>query len=387
MILEGLNDFIERKVRPIQEDLGELYTNPRRGRRDNGQPVPEILEAVEEIRRASAEAGYYAMNMPRDVGGEGVSNLTWYLAKTTVASSGLGLAEYVLKGPEGPNPMLLEAEGEQVEKYLLPLVRAEKSAAFAQTEPGVGSDSPNMATRADRDGDEWVINGQKQWITNAAFCDFAQVLARTTPVEEAGRYRGITCFLVERDEFEIGSINNAVGYEGWQAEILLDDVRVPDDRVLGEVDEAFYNAMAFLSEGRMELGAEAVGHTDYLLDRCVEYAREREAFGRPIGKFQQISSKIARGRANHYVADAAGRRLARRIDRGEDAVEESSSFHWFATQTFWEVADDAVQVHGAGGLSEDNPFMEHLHLARTLRIVEGTDEIQLNTIARQNGLL
>ncbi|MFC7045962.1 acyl-CoA dehydrogenase family protein [Halobacteriaceae archaeon GCM10025711] len=385
LILDSLDQFIAREVEPLQSDLGETYDNPRLRHRTDGRLVDEVLDAIETIRRKSAEAGFYAMNLPEDVGGGGVSNVTWYRAKKHVAASGVPLAEHVLAGPEGPKPLLLLAEGDQVERYLEPAVRAEKSTAFAQTEPGVGSDSPNMSTTAERDGDEWVLDGTKQWITNGPYADFVQVFARTTPQEEAGRYGGITCFVVEADEYEVSSMNNAVGMEGMQAELVFDGVRLSEDRVLGEVDAGFYQAMEFLSLGRLELGAEAVGYADHVLEKAVDYAGDREAFGRPIGTFQQISAKIARGRAKAYAADAAGLRCAWKMDQGEDVVEDASIFKWFATNAFWEVADDVVQVHGGNGVAEENPFMRYLHLARILRIVEGTDEIQLNTIAKQFG--
>ncbi|AXR82726.1 acyl-CoA dehydrogenase family protein [Natrarchaeobaculum sulfurireducens] len=387
LILESIDEFVEREVDPIVEELGDLATNPRRGYHEDGRWTDELLEAREEIRRRSAEAGFYAMTLPEAYGGEGVSTVTWYLAKKRLASHGPGLARYVLAGPEGPKPLLLQAEGEQIERYLEPTIRAEKSTAFAQTEPGVGSDSPNMATTASREGDKWVINGRKQWITNAPYADFVQVFARTTPQEEAGRYGGITCFLLERDEYELGAFNNAVGSPGAQAEIVLDDVRVSDSRVLGEVDGAFYAAMEFLSLGRLELGAEAVGYSEFALEAAAEYAGQREAFGRQVGRFQQVSAPLARGKAKTYAADAAGLKLAWKMAQDQRTVMESSIFKWFATTVFWEVADAAVQIHGANGLAEENPHMDLLHQARILRIVEGTDEIQLNTIAKSMGLL
>ncbi|RZH69162.1 acyl-CoA dehydrogenase family protein [Natrinema altunense] len=403
LILDSLDDFIEREVEPIVEELGDTYTNPRKGRHENGRWTDELLEAREEIRRRSAEGGFYAMNLPEDAGGEGVSPVTWYRAKKHLASHGGGLERYVLAGPEGPKPLLLQAEGEQVERYLEPTVRAEKSTAFAQTEPGYGSDSPNMettaeksearsasersGTAAEKDGDEWVLNGRKQWITNAPYADFVQLFARTTPQEAAGRYGGITCFIVEREEYELGSYNNAVGAEGMQAEIVLDDVRVPEDRMLGEVDEAFYAAMEFLSLGRLELGAEAVGYAEFLLEEASEYVTDREAFGRTIGNFQQVSSKLAKGRAKTDAADAAGLKLAWKMAQDERTVMDSSVLKWFATNVLWEVADAAVQVHGANGLAEEHPYMDLVHRARILRIVEGTDEIQLNTIAKTMGIV
>jgi acyl-CoA dehydrogenase len=383
LILDSLDEFIQQEVVPRQADLGETYDNPRRRHRTDGRLDPAVVDAIEAVRQASADAGFYAMNLPEDVGGGGVSNVTWYRAKKQVAASGVPLAEYVLAGPEGPKPLLCLAEGDQVERYLGPAVRGEKSTAFAQTEPGVGSDSPNMAMTAERDGDHWVLDGTKQWITNGPYADFVQVFARTTPQAEAGRHGGITCFIVEADEYEVAALNNAVGREGLQAELVFDDVRLPADRVLGAVDEGFSQAMAFLSLGRLELGAEAVGYGEYVLERAADYAGDREAFGQPIGEFQQVSAKLARGRAKLYAADAAGLRCAWTMDRGDDAVEAASIVKWAATNAFWTVADDVVQIHGASGVAEENPFMHYLQLARTLRIVEGTDEIQLNTIAKR----
>jgi acyl-CoA dehydrogenase len=387
LVLDSLEEFVEREVEPLVDELGDTYTNPRKGYHENGRWTDELLEAREEIRRRSAEAGFYAMNLPEAVGGGDVSAVTWYRAKKHLAAQGPGLARYALAGPEGPKPLLLQAEGEQVERYLEPTVRAEKSTAFAQTEPGAGSDSPNMETSAEKEGDEWVLNGRKQWITNAPYADFVQVFARTTPQSEAGRYGGITCFVVERDEYELGSFNNAVGATGTQAEIVLDDAAIPEGRVLGEVDGAFYAAMDFLSLGRLELGAEAIGYSEFLLEQASEYATEREAFGRSIGNFQQVSSKLARGKAKTYAADAAGLKLAWKMARDERTVLDSSVLKWFATNVMWEVADAAVQVHGANGLAEENPYMDLVHQARLLRIVEGTDEIQLNTIAKSMGLM
>ena len=386
LILSSLEEFLEREVQPIEDDLGDTWSNPRKRHEDDGRLVPAVTEAIQEVRKKSAEAGFYAMNLPQEVGGEGVSNVTWYRALKQVASTGPGLSEYVLAGPEGPKPLLAQAEGEQVEEYLKPCVRGEKSTAFAQTEPGVGSDSPNMKTTAERDGDEWVLDGRKQWITNAPYADFVQLFARTSSTEEMGRYGGITCFIVERDEYEVASLNNAVGMTGLQGEIALDGVRVPDDRVLGTEDGAFYDAMEFLSLGRLEIGARALGHTEFLVDRGVEYANDREAFGRPIGKFQGISHKLARARADTFAADAAALRLAWLMDNGEQAIEESSIVKYLASNVMFDVADDVVQVHGGNGVSEDNPFMDELQTARVLRIVEGTDEIQLNTVAKELGL-
>ena len=201
-----------------------------------------------------------------------------------------------------------------------------------------------------------------------------------------GRYGGITCFIVEADEYEVTSMNNAVGMTGMQGELSFDDTRVPEDRVLGTEDGAFYDAMEFLSLGRLEIGGRALGHSEFLLEKGTEYANEREAFGRSIGKFQGISHKLARGKANAFAADTAALRLAWLMDNGEQAIQESSIVKYLASNVMFDIADDVVQVHGGNGLSEDNPFMSELQTARVLRIVEGTDEIQLNTIAKELGV-
>jgi acyl-CoA dehydrogenase len=386
MVLDGFETFIEREVVPVADELGDALEDPRLGREADGRPDAEVAEAVETVRRRAAEAGYYAMNLPESAGGGGVSTTTWYAAKKAAAAHDCPLAGRALAGPEGPKPLLLDADERQHERYVRPVMEGRQSTAFAQTEPGAGSDSPAMATTANKDGDEWVIDGHKQWITNAPFADFVQVFARTTPVAEAGRYDGITCFIVERDEFELTGVNNAIGLGGWQGELAFDGVRVPETRVLGEVGGAFRSAMQFLSLGRLELGAEAVGTMERLLDRGFAYARDREAFGRPIGKFQQVSAALARGRARAYAADAAGLRCAWQLDAGERAIEDTSIFKWFATNALWETADSVLQVHGATGLAEGSEFANALERARVLRVVEGTDEIQLNTIAKENGL-
>jgi acyl-CoA dehydrogenase len=387
LILENLDQFIDQEIAPLEDEYEHVLENPRVGYEDDGRLTDEHVDLLETVRKKSADAGFYAMNMPEAVGGSDVSFVTWYRAITHVFSRGRGLNEHVLAGPEGPKPLLLLADEDQREEYVEPVVRGEMSTAFAQTEPTAGSDSPAMQTTAEKDGDEWVLNGQKQWITNGPYADFAQVFARTTPQEEAGRYGGITCFIVESDEWELGALNNTPAQVGHQAELRFDDVRIPADRVLGEVGSAFYDAMEFLSIGRLELGAQAVGLADHVLERATEYAQEREAFGETIGNFQQISSKVARNRAKQYAADSTGLRCAWAMDRDRSVVEDTSVFKWFATQTYWSAADAAVQVHGGNGLSEDYGFMDHLNYARLLRVVEGTDELQLNTIAKEHGLL
>lgn len=367
----------QRAVRAAVREFGESEVRPVAKEYNREKRYPE------KLRQQAAEYDFVAPHIPEEYGGAGMDAISTLIVTEELWRADPGVGGSIAAADFGTG-MILEYGDEWMKEEWLPRITGgETPIATAISEPAHGSNVAGMETRAERDGDEWVIDGTKQWITNGPYADFVQVFARTTPQEEVGRYGGITCFLVEADEYRVSSLNNAVGLEGMQAELVFDGVRVPEDRVLGQVDGAFYQAMDFLSLGRLELGAEAIGYAEHMLELGAEYAGDREAFGRPIGKFQGVSSKLAAGRAKTYAADSAGLRCAWKMDQGESVIEDASILKYYGTNVFWDVVDDVVQIHGGNGLSEDNPFMRHLHLARILRIVEGTDEIQLNTIAKE----
>jgi hypothetical protein len=239
-----------------------------------------------------------------------------------------------------------------------------------------------METRAEREGDEWVIDGEKTWITNGTVADVAIVMAKTDP--DAG-HRGITAFLTETDVpgYDASRIDNKLGIRAQDtAEIHLDELRVPHENVVGEVGRGFYQLMEFFAPARADVAAQATGVASAALEASLDYAREREQFGQPIAEFQAIRHKLAEmatlvetGRAMTYRAGAA-------IDAdADDATRLASMAKLFCSERAVEVTDEAIQVHGGAGYVSDHPVERYYRDARITKIYDGTSEIQRNIIA------
>jgi len=385
-INRAIDDFIDREVAPLEEQhpefLGEDYQ--RHIVDEDHRQVPEYREVVETIRKKSVEAGFYGMTMPEEVGGGGVDILTRGIVGEHVSNRPPGFHSAIFGGAGGPTPILLAANEEQREEYLDPLMAGEVTTCFALTEPDHGSDPHYMDTRAEKDGDEWVIDGTKYWITNAPYADFAMVFARTSG--EPGDYEGITCFLVDDDNpgYSVGKIHRTMGLTpGGQAELQFDDCRVGEDKVLGEVDRGFQTAMSWIGGGRINIAAASVGTAQYLLDKSVEYARNRETFGKPIGHRQGVSFQLADLATEIEQVRWLYRYAAWKIDRGDRARKEESMAKLRGAELYNDAADLAVQIHGGAGFMKDNPVEREYRNARVMRIFEGTDEIQRRTIARE----
>ena len=386
LILQSIDDFIEQEVAPLEDELGDTWSNPRKRHEDDGRMVPEVVEALQEVRRRSAEAGFYAMNLPQEVGGEGVSNVTWYRALKHVASHGPGLHSAMLAGPEGPKPLLMQAEGDQVEQYLKPAVRGEKSTAFAQTEPGAGSDSPSMQTSAEKDGDEWVINGTKQWITNGTVGDYFVVLCDTNP-DASSRYSGFSQIIVEsdRDGFEADKITGKMGIRASDtAELIFNDVRVPEENLVGTRGAGFMQLMQFFDETRTMVAAQGVGIAKGAYERALEYAQEREQFGQAIGEFQAIQHKLADMATKTEAARQLTYKSAWSVENKDEQLTSLASMaKEFGSRVAVDVANEGVQIHGGSGYVNDFDAERFYRDAKITQIYEGTTEIQNNIIARE----
>src|SRR5213593_1074998 len=232
------------EVRPVEERFRQQI--------QEDEWTPEMREAGLELRKKSAEIGYYGAHLPEDVGGWGLSVLGTTLLVETGGQSGLRFATYVLgpPNPEAPTPLLLDCTPELQKRYLVPLVKAEKTMCFALTEPEAGSDAQAISTKAVRDGDHFVLNGRKHFITNGAAADFAVVFAVTDPQKKA--QGGITAFIVDKGTpgFEIGKRQRTMVGDSNQYELIFDDVRVPATNIVGQEGFGFYSAMKFLNAGR-----------------------------------------------------------------------------------------------------------------------------------------
>jgi acyl-CoA dehydrogenase len=381
-LLTTFRSFLDREVRPVED----------RHRPQMQQDVltEEIREAGLALRRRSAELGFYAAYMPESVGGSGLSNLGYTLLVEEAARSGMQMASFVLgpPNPEAPNPILMDLPEPLLAKYVEPLVRAETTMCFALTEPEAGSDAQAIRASARLDGDEWILNGRKHFITNAARADVAVVFAVTDPEARPRAGGGITAFLVERDTpgYVVGKKQRTLAGDTNQAELVFEECRVPKDHVIGRVGFGFQSAMRFLNSGRAYIGAMCVGIADHLVRICTEYAKQRTTFGKPIGKYQAVQWMLADSALEVHAARLMTYHLAWLVDQGEQPIKESSMVKLNNTEMVNRVADRAVQIYGGMGLLTEGPVERIFRWVRMLRIVEGTSEIQRLIIARTLGL-
>ncbi|HEX2032363.1 MAG TPA: acyl-CoA dehydrogenase family protein [Actinomycetota bacterium] len=379
-LIDAFRSFVDREVRPVEQRF--------QPRLHDDVFDEEMREAGLALRRRSADLGYYAAHMPEEVGGGGLGNLSYTLLVEEAATTGLRFASFVLgpPNPEAPTPILMDLPPHLRDKYVPPLVRAERTMCFALTEPEAGSDAQAIATTAVLDGDAWVLNGRKHFITNGAHADYAVVFAVTEREKRAGG--GITAFFVERGSpgFVVGKHQRTLAGDTNQAELVFEDCRVPRDHVIGEVGYGFGTAMKFLNAGRAYIGAMCVGIADHLVRISVEQAKARHAFGKPIGKYQGIQWMLADSALEVHAARLMTYQLAWSVDRGEQPIRESSMVKLNNTEMVGRVADRAVQIWGGMGLLTEGPVERIYRWVRMLRIVEGTSEIQRLIIARTLGL-
>ena len=379
-LTDSFRSFLEREVRPLEEEFSQQF--------EEDTLSPEIIENGGRLRRRSAELGFYAAHMPESVGGGGLSNLGYSLLVEAGGSSGLRFSWAVLgpPNPAAPNPILMDLPEHLHGKFVEPLVRGETTMCFALTEPETGSDAQAIRTTARQGSGEWVLNGRKHFITNGAEADVAVVFAVTDPEKRAAG--GITAFLVERDApgYSVGRKQRTLAGDTNQAELVFDDCRVPAENVIGEVGFGFQSGMKFLNGGRAYIGALCVGIGDHLIRICTEYAKERHAFGKPIGRNQAVQWMLADSALEVHAARLMTYHLAWLVDSGEQPIKESSMVKLFNTEMVNRVADRAVQIYGGMGLLAEGPVERIFRWVRMLRIVEGTSEIQRLIIARSLGL-
>ncbi|MGH2829101.1 MAG: acyl-CoA dehydrogenase family protein [Actinomycetota bacterium] len=372
--------FLDREVRPVEDSFKQQL--------QEDVFTDEMQQAGMALRRKSAEVGYYGAHLPEEVGGWGLSTLGMTLLVEEAGRSGMRFAVFVIgpPSPEAPTPLLLEASPELQKRYLVPLVKAEKTMCFALTEPDAGSDAQAIRTHAVRDGDHYVITGVKHFITNGAKADFAIVFAVTDGEKRA--QGGITAFIVDRDSpgFRVGKMQKTMVGDSNQAELIFDDCRVPATNIVGEEGFGFYSAMKFLNSGRAYIGALCLGLADYCVKVSTEYALQRRAFGKPIGKNQAIQWMLADSAVEIEAARWLTYRLAWMCDQGEQPIRESSMVKLYNTEMVNRVADRAVQVFGGMGYLTEGPVERIFRFVRMLRIVEGTSEVQRLVIARTLGL-
>ena len=378
-LTDALRDFVDREVRPLEDQHAKEL-----------QETGHIAGAVEmrrELRKKSVAAGYYGLFMPEEAGGGGVGYLGMALAYEAVAQTGSYLANGggLLPNVEGPTPVLLDCNEDQRKRYLEPTMRAERESAFALTEPEAGSDATKIKTRAVRKGDSFVVNGRKHFITHGAYADYVLLFAVTDP--EKGAQGGITCFLVDTDTpgFSVARKQQTM-YDDHQAELVFEDMEVSEEQILGREGYGFYSAMKWINGGRIQIAAQGVGIAQHLFDKMTDYAKQREAFGKPIGKNQYVQGHIVDSLCELEQARLLTYLAADTIDNGGDGRLWAAKAKYVSSEMVGRVADRAIQVYGGNGYMTEMGIERYARLVRAMRLYEGTSEILKTNIAKGLGL-
>ena len=386
LIKQSIDDFVASEIDPLEADNTDLLSPDFRRIGPDGRQKPAAVDLMDTVRKRSGKAGIYGMHMPERVGGMGLSMVDVARIEQHIYSHGLGLNRYMYEFSPGPHPSLLNLDEELTEEFLEPLVSGEMSACLCITESTSGSDALNMETTAEKDGDEWVIDGEKMWITNAPYADFGQVFAVTDPEKEGPEKVSAFLFSTDNPDFHVQSINQTLLNDGMQAQVQFDGCRVPERNLIGGRGEGFLAMMDTINAGRARIGARCAGLMEYLLGQSVEYANERTSWRKPIGKRQHIRRMIANIATWKETTETLALRTAWRIDQGDDPAKQSAMTKYYGTEKLFDAADNAVQVFGGNGLTYDYPVQKVFRYARMLRIPEGTSEIQQETIANEVGL-
>ena len=349
----------------------------------------EILDKVEEeevfpeeILDKMAKAGFFGIKVPKQYGGQGGDARSYVIVMEEIARVS-GVASIYVSSPNSLSggPFLLSGNAEQKEKYLRPSVTGEKKVCFALTEPGAGSAAGGMQPTAVKDGDYYVLNGRKTFITMAPLADWAGVYAKT---DMSMGTKGISAFIVDmkQEGVSCGKPEKKMGVVGCAtSDIILENVRVHKDNLLGQEGKGFINAMMTLDTGRMGVAAQSIGVAQGCLDEAIKYAKERKQFGRPIAKFQAIAFMLAEMATKLEAAKNLVYKTAWLIDNGQDASMAASMAKFYASEVCNEIAAKTVQIHGGYGFIKDYKIERMFRDCRVFTIYEGTSQVQQMVIS------
>jgi acyl-CoA dehydrogenase len=369
MVVETVRDFVERELYPLEAEV------------ERTGEVPD--EVGRDIRRRVRELGFYAANIPEEFGGGGLDHLTFTLLERELGRASMALSVHFGR----PSNILCACDEEQRQRYLEPAVRGDQIDCLAMTEPEAGSDVRSMRTFARRDGDDYVIDGTKHFISHADIADFAIVFVATGSQPTArGPKQRITCFLIDRGTpgFAIEKGYRSVSHRGYHNCILrFENCRVPAAQVLGEEGQGFELMNRWLYATRLTVAATCVGRARRVFDFAADWCASRKQFGQPIGKFQGTGFKLADMATEIDAADLLTLAAAWRLDHGLDANRQIAQAKLFASEMLARVTDHAVQIFGGMGLMDDLPIERFWRDARVERIWDGTSEIQRHIITRE----
>jgi len=368
MIIDSVRSFVEQELYPHEDEV------------EKTNHIDASL--AESIKQKAINLGLYATNMPVEHGGGGLDTLTLCLLEKELGKANFGLQYIVAR----PSNILMACKDEQIDKYLVPTIRGEKVDCLAMTEPNAGSDVRSMKCRAERDGEYFVINGSKHFISHADMADYV-ILFVASGVEETSRgaKKKITSFLVDMGTpgFSVETGYNSVSHRGYHNFILnFDNCRVHESQVLGEVDHGFDVANEWLGATRLSVAAMCLGRAERALQIATEWAATREQFGQTIGKFQGVSFKLADMSMELQAAELLTLRAAWNDSQGKMTNSDAAMAKLKATETLAMVSDEAIQILGGMGLMDELPLERIWRDHRVERIWDGTSEIQRHIISR-----
>jgi acyl-CoA dehydrogenase len=367
MLQQNLRRYVDNEMIPYErETLNGIELKP---------------EWREKFQDGMKKLGLWMMDVPEEYGGPGLSllakSIVWQELGRTIA---LPAREDGITGPQVRH-ILFQLQGEMREKYLMPTLRGEKRACFAQTEPDAGSDPGGMRTTAVLDGDHYVINGVKRFITGAGKSDYMQLMAATD--RSKGSRGGISCFIVDMKTPGVkltAQYETMMGDKPW--EIVLDNVRVPVSHRVGEEGKGFGLAQKWLGAGRVKHGARALGVAERSLEMAVKYSYQRSTFGKPLAERQGIQWQLTDIWMNLDIATLLVRRAASLIDDGQEARVEAYHAKYFSDEMAFAAIDRCLQIHGGIGLTTDLPIERMWRQQRSYRITEGASEVMRTVVAR-----
>jgi acyl-CoA dehydrogenase len=366
-LIDGVRRFVSERLRPLEAKVAE----------DDAMPG----DVVDEMKAL----GLFGLSIPEQYGGLDLS-----MEDECLVAVELGRTSPAFRSTFGTNVgigsqgLVMFGTDAQKEKYLPGIASGEIVTSFALTEPEAGSDSANVQTKAIRDGDHYVLNGSKRFITNANKAHLFTVMARTDPTKAGAG--GVSAFLVERSlpGLSVGKPEKKMGQQGAHiCDVIFDNVRVPAENRLGQEGEGFKVAMQVLDRGRLHISAVCIGVAERLIADCVAYMGERKQFGQPLSNFQLLQGMIADSKTESLAARALTMETARKRDAGQSVTMEAAAAKYFASEMVGRVADRAVQIYGGAGYVADAGIERFYRDVRIFRIYEGTSQIQQVVIARE----
>jgi alkylation response protein AidB-like acyl-CoA dehydrogenase len=385
-VRDGIRAFAMAEVIPRHEANRELLENPRLKYEEDGRLSAPVRQLIKEVRMASAGAGYYHMCVPESLGGSGFGMQAYYacweeLFHTCGAQNWMllyALAHWAF----GPSRLLEKVTDRARDEFLEPLMTGEKSMCFALSEPDAGSDAAMIKTRAVEDGDGWLINGRKIWISNAPIADYCVLFAVTDPTKRGA----ISAFIVPTDApgFEVQRVVKLFGHIGGdEAELRIEDLRVEPWQLVGELHNGFAAALFGVSLGRIYNSARAVGLGRWAIEMALEYAKIRETFGKTISEYQGVTFPLAESATELHAAHLMGLNATGLLDQGEAAIKELSMTKKYSVEQGLKALDRAIQAHGAMGLTNELGLSEAWQSLRIINIADGSNEILNRTIVQR----